>query len=113
VTSNRIWRQVDRVYGNNDGKVDVSDFDSFYGYAGYHDVGSDCSYQPGMTKVALFGTQGADGSWTPTHASIQSQKVHGMWESKEGTLKLSLHFLDDLIGDEYGDVIKCYARASS
>lgn len=98
------WKEVDSVYGDKDGIVEVSDFDAFYLHFGFTPA-ADCSFEIGKHKVALFGTP--DG---PTHAARQAIGLSGWWESEEGREKKSLHQLNELEGGAYGNVIKCYER---
>jgi hypothetical protein len=71
ITNDWVWKVVDRVYGNNDGKVDVSDFDSFYTDFGYS-VSASCSQEAGKQKIALYGQPDGSGNWEPTHAARQA-----------------------------------------
>ena len=112
-----IWWKVDKAYGNYNGVVEVSDFDRFY--LTYNYVPSaGCAQESGKEKVALYGKRTSDpkypDGWEPTHAARQVlQSIGGegdWWESKEGDSKRIFHRLDELKGNNYGDVIKCYER---
>jgi hypothetical protein len=100
-----IWKEVDLIFGDMDGTVEISDFDDFYQQHGFAPA-ADCSFKAGKHKVALFGK-----GTQPTHAARQSSDTPGWWESKEGKEKKSLHKLTELEGGVYGDVIKCYERS--
>jgi hypothetical protein len=99
------WDTVDSVYGDDDGTVEVSDFDAFYKAFAYAPA-ANCSFEAGKHKVALFVK-----SSIPQHAARQAIGQPGWWESKEGQAKKSVHKLEELEGGEYGDVIKCYVKA--
>lgn len=69
-----IWWEVDSPFGNEDGYVQVSDFDSFYEFGGYTPSAS-CAQEDGKEKVALYGKPTTDPNypdgWQPTHAARQ------------------------------------------
>ena len=109
-----VWKEVDSVYGDNDKKVEVEDFDKYYAAGGYVPSAS-CAQEDGKTKVVLYGKPlPGSGEYQPTHAAKQaadfSSKDGDWWESKEGKEKMSLHKLEELEGANYGVVIKCYER---
>jgi hypothetical protein len=66
----------------------------------------DSSLQPGLEKIAIYGIRNADGSTTPTHASIQLSS--GRWSSKIGPFEDITHPNADTVnGPVYGRVV-CY-----
>jgi|GEM_PF-2761995 len=108
-----VWNEVDEYYGNNDKVPDVEDFDSYYSYGGYT-VSANCQIETGKHKIALYGEQiSSNGTIQPTHGASQSEfqgAGGGWWESKEGEQKKVLHQLEDIGGERYGKVIKCYEK---
>ncbi|MFV8753331.1 hypothetical protein ACNOYE_22510 [Nannocystaceae bacterium ST9] len=123
VTDRWVWSEVDWLYGDADGVVEVEDFDGFYARGGYV-VSPNCTQEVGLEKVALYACMHPDGTIEPTHAARQ-RDVPGVegewWESKEGREKQILHQLDDLTGEYtdqtepagcwgYGEVYQCYER---
>jgi hypothetical protein len=60
----------------------------------------------GFEKVAIYASP--DG--TPTHAAKQVE--HRFWSSKLGALQDIQHSLNDLIGTDYGDVVRILKRRS-
>ncbi len=122
-TDRWVWWEVDRIYGNANGVVEVEDFDQFYDFGGYT-TSPNCEQQVGLEKVALYVCMHPDGTIEPTHAARQAT-VPGVegdwWESKEGAGKQIVHQLESLTGAYdpaepagcwgYGEVYKCYERA--
>ena len=114
VTDRLIDYEVDG-YTNKDGKLSVSDFDTYFTYGGYK-VSADCSIQQDKEKIALFGEQ----TGTPPiltdkfHVAKQAVGVDQTscpwFESKEGGSKRIIHRLQDLDGGEYDNLIKCYEK---
>ena len=97
--------QVIDALGNNNKILDVSDFDNFYhsrGYAVCGDCIDDCKPEKDMRKIALFYKNGI-----PAHASKEATD-NNWWESKLGGNIRIMHRLDQLEGDEYGHVCRCY-----
>ncbi len=101
-TSRWIWDEVDSVYGDNDGTVSLSDFDSFYSMAGLTPV---INATPSDPKVVLY----SKGS-TPTHAAPKSPHPCGVaFESKLGQSVRIVHDVYQLEGGSvYGDINRYY-----
>lgn len=101
-TSNWIWDEVDSVYGDNDGTVSLSDFDSFYLMAGLTPV---INATPTDPKVVLY-SKGC----TPTHAAPKSPHPCGFaFESKLGRSVRIVHDAYQLEGGPvYGNINRYY-----
>ena len=101
-----VWPQVDDA-GDDDGTVEISDFDEFYQDKGFTICGTssaDCRPECRKRKVALFAKNGE-----PTHASKEILDG-GWWESKRGKNIKIMHKLDQMEGGDYGDVVRCYCK---
>ena len=102
VTGRWVWDEVDKA-GDEDGTVSVADFDAFYGQHGLQPVEN---ATPSNPEVALFGNSSG-----PTHAAVVSNKTCGggtMFESKRGQNIRILHWVQELEGGIYGNIIKYY-----
>lgn len=99
---------IDRVIdalGNNNKILDVSDFDNFYRDKGYVICGDcidDCKPEKNMRKIALFCKYKI-----PQHASKETAD-NNWWESKLGGDIRIIHRLEQLEGQEYGHICRCY-----
>ena len=105
-----VWDQVDENFGDNDGVVEISDFDAYYKSKGFTVCGKssgECQPECKIRKVALF----ADGG-KPTHAAKEVADG-GWWESKIGKNIRIIHRLGQLEGEHsvYGNVSRCYCKA--
>jgi hypothetical protein len=119
VTDRFIAMEVDG-YGNRDGKLQVSDFDAFFGYGGYSTSANCDVNQSGIEKIALFGKHVGTPPQISGEFHVARQvtdpsvdQTTGPWfESKEGGFKKIIHHLMELDGaDEIGPLIKCYQKA--
>jgi Domain of unknown function (DUF4157) len=97
-----LEKQVDTVYGDNNGKVEISDFDSLYAAVGLKPV---TGQTPSNAEVALY----AKGS-TPTHAARRRADAGcGNFESKLGKGERISHYPDQLAGGTlYGNINRYY-----
>jgi hypothetical protein len=106
-TSKWIDTEVDSVYGNKNGTLEFSDFDSFYAANGGLSPVTDST--PADPKVVLYGK----GS-TPTHAARKTSLNCGAsfniaFESKLGTFLRIVHDAYQLEGGStYGDINRFY-----
>jgi hypothetical protein len=109
-TSEWLWDQVDTDLGDNDGKIEVSDFDAFYDAKGYVTCGI------GEAEILLFKNAGNSGPNNPdgiTHACRKRDCTSGdgrwiMFESKRGQNVQIEHRRDQLNGGFYGDHFRYY-----
>jgi hypothetical protein len=62
--------------------------------------------EEGLEKVAIYASP--DG--VPTH--VARQLANGSWSSNLGRLQDIQHRLEDLVGDDYGDVVRFLKRRS-
>lgn len=95
--------------GNNDGKLDLDDFDKFYKNIGI-EVCPDspkCDPECKKRKIAIFCKDGK-----PVHGSKETDDG-GWWESKLGAGPRIIHKLDQLEGGQYGDVCRCYCKTDN
>ncbi|HSS22523.1 MAG TPA: DUF4157 domain-containing protein [Pyrinomonadaceae bacterium] len=101
-TSKWLDNEVDTVHGNNNGKLEYSDFDSMYAKRGLKPV---IGSTPSDPQVALYGI-GAD----PTHAARRRSDLGcGNFESKLGASVRITHYPQDLEGGTvYGNVNRYY-----
>jgi hypothetical protein len=102
VTNRWVWDEVDAA-GDGDGTVSVADFDAFYALYGLRPVEN---ATPANPQVALFGNSSG-----PTHGALVSEKTCGggtMFESKRGQNIRILHWVQQLEGGIYGNIIKYY-----
>ena len=102
-----VWNEVDG-HGNNNGRVEVTDFDSYFASFGFTQS-PNCNFTQGRDKIALYGHPLGPGGFKPTHAA--RQVPGGLFESKEGKSKKIRHGAGDLGGGgSYGELIKCYEK---
>ena len=97
--------QIIDALGNNNNILDMSDFDNFYRNRGYVICGdciSDCTPEKNMRKIALFCK-----NKIPQHASKEAADDN-WWESKLGGNIRIMHRLEQLEGEMYGRVCRCY-----
>jgi len=73
------------------------------------EMSSNCANEPGLVKIALFGTAAGNLS----HTAIEAASGGGWWESKLGEGYLIIHRLMDLEGPDsaYGAVQFCMKKA--
>jgi len=99
-TSSWIWNDVDN-YGNQNGTVEISDFDAFYDRGGLKPV---TDSTPTDAQVALYAV-----GTTPKHAARKTGAACGAWESKLGTNVRIAHLPNQLEGGTvYGDINRYY-----
>jgi len=95
VTDDKIWYQLDEpgppYYGNDNGHVEVSEFDTFYAYHG--------------VPAILYGT-GPGPIYVPKHAAIPLPD--NCASSKLGPNIRMRHDRNELEGGYYDDIIKTY-----
>jgi len=95
VTDDNIWYQLDEpgppYYGNDNGYVEVSEFDTFYAYHG--------------VPAILYGT-GPGPIYDPKHAAIPLSD--NCASSKRGANIRMRHDRNELEGGYYDDIIKTY-----
>ena len=85
-------------------------FVAAYGTQGFM-LCSDGALEPGIEKIALFGT-GPAGNETPTHAALQLDT--GKWTSKLGNFEDIEHSpVEAVSGPKYGAVVYYLARRRS
>lgn len=92
--------------GNNNGVVDVEDFDAFYQICKYEICGTsiqDCVYEKNKRKIALFWKDGG-------HWHVAKAVDSGWWESKLGENIRIMHRLEQMMGGKYGDICRCYCK---
>jgi hypothetical protein len=100
-TSSWMDTVIDRVYGNHNGTLEFSDFDSMYALGGLVPV-TDAT--PSNAEVALY----AKGN-TPTHAARKTGTGCGAWESKlGGSVRISHEPWQLEGGSVYGDINRYY-----
>jgi len=101
-----IWWQVDALCNDN-GIVEIEDFDCFYEKFGLKICGEDGTNdnpECKIRKIALFCING-----TPTHTAKEIADG-GWWESKIGGDIRIVHRLNQLEGGIYGNVYRCYCK---
>jgi hypothetical protein len=100
-TSQWIWDEVDSVYGDQNGAVEISDFDAFYANEGLKPV---VGSTPANPQVALY----AVGS-NPTHAARRTDTGACGFESKLGQNARIAHEVGQLEGGTvYGNINRYY-----
>jgi Domain of unknown function (DUF4157) len=106
-TSKWLDKEVDTIHGDNDGKLEFSDFDSMYDKRGLKPV---IGQTPANPEVALYG-KGA----TPTHAARRRADMGcGNFESKLGEYLRISHYPQQLEGGSvYGDINRYYVPKST
>jgi hypothetical protein len=103
-TSKWIDKEVDTVYGDNDGTLEFSDFDDFYSVEGALTPVTNAT--PADPEVVLYGKGGE-----PTHAAAKSATPCGFAtvESKLGEYVRIIHNARELEGGSvYGDIDRYY-----
>ena len=101
VTDRWVDTEVDSVYGNKNGKLEISDFDNLYATRGLRPVSGST---PADALVALYAKGG-----TPTHAARRASNPCGQFESKLGGNVRIAHDVTQLEGGAvYGDVVRFY-----
>jgi len=111
ITSEWIWWQVDQDYGDNDGVIEVSDFDAFYDDKGYQIAAG-----PSDATIILYKSPGAQVPDNPdgiTHAARKRNCSCGagkwiMFESKCGSWERVEHKYGQLNGSSYGTPFRYY-----
>lgn len=101
-----VWYQIDKLCNDNN-IVEIEDFDCFYEQYDLkisENNGKNFHPQCKMRKVVLFSKDGI-----PTHAAKEIADG-GWWESKLGREIRIIHRLEQLEGDEYGKVCRCYLK---
>lgn len=100
-TSRWLQSEVDSFYGNNNGTLELSDFDDMYANEGLKPV---TNATPSNPEVVLY----AKGS-TPTHAARNTGAGCGGFESKLGQYVRIAHYPYQLEGGSvYGDINRYY-----
>lgn len=103
-TSTFLDTEVDTDYGNNNGTIELSDFDRMYATRGLRPV---TGSTPSNAQVALY----ADGT-TPKHAARRRRDTGcGNFESKLGQDWRISHYPQDLEGGIYGNINRYYVPA--
>jgi hypothetical protein len=93
--------EVDSLYGNKNGTLELSDFDDMYANQGLKPV-TDAT--PANPEIVLY----AKGT-TPTHAARNTGAACGGFESKLGSSVRIAHYPDQLEGGTvYGDINRYY-----
>ncbi|MEW6212601.1 MAG: DUF4157 domain-containing protein [Acidobacteriota bacterium] len=103
-TTKWIDKEVDSVYGDNDGALEFSDFDEFYSVEGALTPVTNAT--PADPEVVLYGKGGK-----PTHAAAKSSTPCGFAtvESKLGKYLRIIHNARELEGGSvYGDIDRYY-----
>lgn len=103
ITSRWVDTEVDTAHGNNNGTLEISDFDAWYATMGLRPY---VDQTPMGAEVALY----SKGS-TPTHAARRSTAGCGFaFESKLGTYLRIVHDVHELEGGAaYGNLNRFYA----
>jgi hypothetical protein len=100
-TSKWLESEVDSLYGNKNGTLELSDFDDMYANQGLKPV-TDAT--PANPEIVLY----AKGT-TPTHAARNTGAACGGFESKLGSSVRIAHYPDQLEGGTvYGDINRYY-----
>jgi hypothetical protein len=102
-TSMWIWKEVDSVYGNKNGIVEIADFDAFYANEGLTPV---VDKTPANPQVVLY----ANGT-TPKHAARKIGNGDCAFESKLGRNLRIVHEANQLEGGLYGSINRYYVSA--
>jgi hypothetical protein len=88
--------------------VTVAAFGAAFATLGYA-LCADGSLEPGVEKIALYGSPGIHEPVTPTHAARQLDS--GEWTSKIGIFEDIVHeTIDAVSGPGYGSFICCMSR---
>lgn len=112
-----MWEDIDRYFGDRDGRVTDNEFDSFFRFAGY-ERSENCARETGKMKVALYGRplNTTPVFWEVFHLAFETYESsmppsETWWESKLGASFRIFHLLNDLSGaaPAYGEVFRCYA----
>ncbi len=103
-TSRWIDTEIDRVHGDNDGSLEVSDFDNFYRAHGFEPA-PDMS--PSNAAVAIYGTNASN---VKHSARVSNARCDGtvMFESKLGRDYRLIHPVLDMQGPLYGHLLQYY-----